>query len=495
MNLNKFRIKNMKYKIQNSIEKNYIKDECILIGIYKKQKTNQNSIIEKEITKYNFSGKKNTYLTIKNNKLKNIKDIVLIGCGKENINNKNKFIKIIKYSFNIIKNLNYQSIIFDVNNLYFINTYWKIYKIIRIFENKNYKFNKFKSKKEKYKKYDFKINFFINDKKENKNATKAIKNSLIISKGIQKTKDLSNTPPNICNSIYIYKNVKKQIKSKYINIYKLDKNKLQKLGMNAYLSVNKGSKNNPMMIIINYKKKHQDNNQPIVLVGKGITFDTGGISIKTSKNMYEMKYDMSGASVIYGIMYIISKLKLNINVIGILSCAENMIDKHSSRPGDIIKSLSNNTIEIINTDAEGRLLLCDTLTYVKKFNPKLVIDIATLTGSCLMTLGKKISGLLSNDKTLTKKLIKSGKEIQDYVWELPLFKEYNKYLKSNFADIKNCSEQSYAGTITSGCFLSKFTKSYKWAHIDIAGTAYNNKGSTGKPIELIIQFLINESKL
>ncbi len=484
----------MKYKIKENIKSNYINKDCLIIGIYQKKKIKTyNNIyinIKKEIKKYNFLGKINTHLLIKNTNSSNIEDIILLGYGLKKKINLNKFNKIIKYLFKVIKKTNYKNIIYNINNFNFKNLNWRIEKIIKIFEKKKYKFNKYKKKKKKNK--SFTINFIINKIENKKKILFSIKKSLIISNGIKKSKDLSNTPPNICNSLYIYKKIKKKIKSKYIHIYSLNKKNMLDLKMNAYLSVNKGSSNEPLMTIINYKKCK--NKKPIILVGKGITFDSGGISIKKSKNMYEMKYDMSGASSIYGLMYIISKLKLKINVIGILACAENMIDKNSTRPGDIIKTLSKKTIEIINTDAEGRLILCDVFTYIKKFNPDIVIDISTLTGSCLISLGNKISGLISNNKNLTKDLIEASKKTQDYLWELPLFKKYNKYLKSNFADIKNCSEIPYAGTITAACFLSKFTKSYKWAHIDIAGTAYNKKGSTGRPIELITQFLIKKSK-
>ncbi len=481
----------MKYNIENNINNN--KYECLLLNIYQNIIDNNNFFYNKYILKakkkYNYKGKINENIIINNINNNNIDNLILIGCGKKEKLNKKIFLNIIKNSFYMIKKNNYKNILIIFNNLNIKNNYWKTFNYINTFEYYNYNFNKFKTKK-----YNLKNNkniyFYINKKKENNNINLAINNAKIISLGIKKSRDLCNTPPNICNSKYIYKIIKKNIKNNNnIKISYLNKKKMKEIGMNAYLSVNKSSSNEPLAIIINYNKNNKE--KPIILIGKGITFDTGGISIKPSNKMWDMKYDMSGASSVYGILYIISKLKLNINVIGILACAENMIDKNSTRPGDVIKTLSKKTVEIINTDAEGRLILCDILSYINKFNPYYVIDIATLTGACLISLGPKINALLTNNKKLSKKIISASKESMNNIWELPLFNEYNKYLKSNIADIKNCSETPYAGTITAACFLSYFTKKYKWAHIDIAGTAYNKNGSTGQPICIIVQFLIN----
>ncbi len=485
----------MKYKIEKNPKYYYINNECSVIGLYKNKKIKEKflklNLILKEIKKYNFNGKINTHLIIKNINSKKKDDYILIGCGNKKKINKEIFIKIIKYSFKVIKKYNYKNIAYFLHNLSLKNTNWKIFNIIKIFEEKKYFFNKFKKKK-KINKNITNINFIIKKEKYFL-VQKYIKNALIISKGIKISKNLCNTPPNICNSKYILNTLKNKFKKSNIKISYLNEKKISLLGMNAYLSVNKGSNNEPLLIELKYFNTNKKNT-PIILIGKGITFDTGGISLKNSKNMHEMKYDMSGASSIYGIMYIIEKLKLKINVIGILACAENMIDKNSTKPGDIIKTMSKKTVEIINTDAEGRLLLCDVLTYIKKFKPNIVIDIATLTGSCAIALGNKINGLITNDKTLSYNLIKSSIEVEEYIHELPLFLKYRKYLKSNIADIKNCTNKPYGGTITAACFLSYFIKKYKWAHIDIAGTAYNHKGSTGQPINIIIQFLINYSK-
>ncbi len=486
----------MKYNIEKNPKNYHINNECLVIGIYENTNIENKflnlNLITKEIKKYNFKGKINTYLNIKNINTKKKEDYILIGCGKKESFNKEKFKKIIKYSILIIEQHNYKNIAYSLNNLSSEKTNRKIFYIIKIFEEKKYYFNKFKKKKNNNKR-NININFIIYDKKEHHLIKDYIKKYLIIFKGIKISKDLCNTPPNICNSKYILNIIKKKFRNLSIKISYLNKKKISSLNMNAYLSVNKGSCNEPLIIKLKYLNNIK-NKKPIILIGKGVTFDSGGISLKPSCNMHKMKYDMSGAASIYGIIYIISKLKLKINVIGILACAENMLDKYSTKPGDVVKTLSKKTVEIINTDAEGRLLLCDLLTYVNKFKPNIVIDIATLTGSCSIALGNKINGLITNNKKLSYYLLKSSIETEEYMHELPLFKKYKKYLKSNIADIKNCTNSPYGGTIIAACFLSYFVKKYKWAHIDIAGTAYNDKGSTGQPINIITKFLINFAK-
>ncbi len=478
----------MKYKFNYYIKKKINKYNCIITFTNKEY----NKINKYYYKKINKKIKKNKKLINKiniNKILNNKNKIFLIKYNNKKIN-KNIFKKLVNKSLKIIKKKYYNNIIIFIENIKFKNIYWKIFNFIKIIEYKIYKFLKFKTKKEKTikKLIYFKINY-----KNKKKYIKTIKDSLIISKGINKTRDLCNTPPNICNSNYIFNKTKKNIYGKNIKISYLNKKDMKKIGMNAYLSVNKGSKNKIKMIKIKYNnnKKYK---KKIILIGKGITFDTGGISLKNSNNMHEMKYDMSGAAIILGIMYIINKLNLKINIIGILSCAENIIDSKSTKPGEIIKTYSGKTVEIINTDAEGRLIICDTLTYINKYNPEIVISIATLTGCCLIALGEEITALISNNKNLSKELIKASKESDDFIWQLPLYKNYNKYLISDIADLKNCSEKNYADTIIAACFLSNFIKKYKWAHFDIANTAWNKNGATGRTVYLLIKFLKNKIK-
>ena len=331
----------------------------------------------------------------------------------------------------------------------------------------------------------------VSSKIDTRQFKSTIAESLAISNGINKARMLGDTPSNICTPTFLAKEAKKLEKiSKNIKVEILDENKMRSLKMGSLLSVSQGSKQPAKLVIIKYtplKKK-----QPIVLVGKGITFDTGGISLKPSANMDEMKYDMSGAGSVIGTMQACAEMGLKNNVIGVLACAENMPGSQATRPGDVVVSMSGITIEILNTDAEGRLVLCDALTFCKKYKPKYILDMATLTGACLVGLGKYPSGLFSNSDELSLKIKKSAEKTGDRVWQLPLYDDYFEEIKTNFADIQNIGGR-YGGAITAAAFLATFTKDEKWAHLDIAGTAWEigqNKGSTGRPVKLLTDFVM-----
>ena len=269
-----------------------------------------------------------------------------------------------------------------------------------------------------------------------------------------------------------------------------------KLGMGAFIAVAQGSKEPLRFIELHYHGADKDS-QPVVLVGKGITFDTGGISLKPAATMDEMKYDMCGAASVLGSFRALAELELPLDVIGLIPACENLPSGKANKPGDVVTSMAGLTIEILNTDAEGRLVLCDALTYAERFKPSTVIDIATLTGACIVALGSNVSGLMGNDDALVQQLLSAGQRADDRAWQLPLFDEYQEQLDSPFADIANIGGPK-AGTITAGCFLSRFTKSYKWAHLDIAGTAWisggKDKGATGRPVPLLTQYLLDQVK-
>jgi leucyl aminopeptidase len=275
----------------------------------------------------------------------------------------------------------------------------------------------------------------------------------------------------------------------------VDTEQMKALGMNSYLAVAQGSANPAYMSVINYQGGPSDQ-KPIVLVGKGLTFDSGGISLKPGAGMDEMKYDMGGAASVFGTMQAIAQLDLGINVIGVIAGAENMPSSKAYRPGDILTTMSGQTVEVLNTDAEGRLVLCDALTYVERFKPECVIDIATLTGACIIALGHNISALMSPHKGMVHEILGASNQTGDKAWQLPMDDEFQKQLESPFADMANIGGRP-AGSITAACFLSRFTKAYTWAHLDIAGTAWRsgtNKGATGRPVPLLTQFVINRSE-
>ncbi|MBI5659265.1 MAG: leucyl aminopeptidase [Nitrosomonadales bacterium] len=321
----------------------------------------------------------------------------------------------------------------------------------------------------------------------------AVGQAAAIARGVKLTKDLGNLPGNICTPAYLAERALALAKEhKAIKTTVLEEKDMRKLGMGSLLSVTRGSEQPAKLITLEYRGADRKQ-KPVVLVGKGITFDSGGISLKPGAEMDEMKYDMSGAASVLGTLQAIAEMGLPLNVTGIIPACENLPSGRATKPGDIVTSMSGQTIEILNTDAEGRLILCDALTYAARFEPDTVVDIATLTGACVIALGHVTSGLLSNRDDLAKELLAAGEQIYDRAWQLPLYEEYQPQLDSNFADMQNIGGRP-AGTITAACFLSRFTRDYRWAHLDIAGTAWKSgkeKGATGRPVPLLAQFLIN----
>jgi leucyl aminopeptidase len=269
---------------------------------------------------------------------------------------------------------------------------------------------------------------------------------------------------------------------------------MRKLKMGALLSVTRGSDEPARLIVAEYRGAASSNAAPIALVGKGVTFDTGGISLKPPPAMDEMKFDMSGAASVLGTLLAAAELKLPINLVVVVPACENMPSGRATKPGDIVKTMSGQTVEILNTDAEGRLILCDALTYVRRFKPSAVIDVATLTGACVVALGSHLSGLFGNDDALANELLEAGIRADDRAWHMPVMDEYGDQLKSNFADFANVAGRE-GGAITAACYLAKFTQDLKWAHLDVAGTAYQSgsqKSSTGRPVPLLVEYLLSK---
>jgi leucyl aminopeptidase len=331
---------------------------------------------------------------------------------------------------------------------------------------------------------------------ENNESTElARQHAAAILTGFNRARSLGDLPPNFCNPVYLAEQAD-EIAAGYANCTSeaLDTEQMQELGMNALLGVARGSRNPPRFIILRYTGAGKDE-KPVVLIGKGITFDTGGISLKPGDNMDQMKYDMCGAAGVIGTFEACAKMQLPLNLVVIVAAAENMPDGDAYRPGDVITSMSGQTIEVLNTDAEGRMVLCDALTYAQRFEPAALIDVATLTGACVVALGHHASGLMSKSDSLVSELVTAGNEIVDRAWRLPLWDEYQTQLDTPFADMKNIGGMP-GGSITAGCFLSRFAKDQNWAHIDIAGSAWKwgtQEGATGRPVGLLSQFLINHS--
>lgn len=376
------------------------------------------------------------------------------------------------------------------------DTYWKVRQAVEATKDGLYTFNQFKSVKPETRRPLRKLVFNVPTRRELSLGEKAITHGLAIASGVKASKDLGNMPPNVANPAYLASQARR-LADDYESVTTkiIGEQEMEKLGMTSYLAVGRGSKNESMMSIIEYKGNPDSDAKPIVLVGKGLTFDSGGVSLKPGEGMDEMKYDMCGAASVFGTMKALAKLNLPINVIGVLAGCENMPGSNAYRPGDILTTMSGQTVEVLNTDAEGRLVLCDALTYVERFEPDCVVDVATLTGACVIALGHHISGVLSNHNPLAHELVNASEQSSDRAWRLPMADEYHEQLKSPFADMANIGGRP-GGTITAGCFLSKFAKKYNWAHIDIAGTAWKSgaaKGSTGRPVSMLVQFLLNRS--
>ncbi|MFA5631659.1 MAG: leucyl aminopeptidase [Porticoccaceae bacterium] len=321
-----------------------------------------------------------------------------------------------------------------------------------------------------------------------------IARGMTIAEGVNAARELGDLPPNLCTPTHLGETAQALAKGNAkFSVKVLSEQQMQQLKMGSLLSVTAGSDTPAKLIVLDYKGGKKGD-APIALVGKGVTFDSGGISLKPGAGMDEMKYDMCGAASVIGAFTAVVKLGLPVNLVGVIPAVENMPSGTATRPGDIVTSMSGQTIEILNTDAEGRLILCDALTYVERFKPKTVIDIATLTGACVIALGNHASGLFSNDDELAAELTAAGEQSGDRAWRLPLWEEYDKQLKSNFADMANVGGRN-GGSITAACFLARFTKEMRWAHLDIAGTAWHSgerKGATGRPVSLLVEYIAQQ---
>jgi leucyl aminopeptidase len=322
-------------------------------------------------------------------------------------------------------------------------------------------------------------------------ARAALKEAIATADGVELARTLGNLPSNHCTPTYLAEVATKMAKEHRLDVEVFDRKDIERLGMGSFVSVTRGSREAPKFIVLRHDggpKKAK----PVVLVGKGITFDTGGISLKPAAEMDEMKYDMSGAGSVLGAMRALAGMKARVNVIGLVPACENMPGGLATKPGDIVKALDGQTIEILNTDAEGRLILCDAIAYAKRFEPEAVVDIATLTGACVIALGHVATGLFANDQKLADRILEAADDAWDRTWQMPLWDEYQEQLRSNFADMANIGGRP-AGSVTAACFLSRFAKQLRWAHLDIAGTAWKSgrdKGSTGRPVPLLVRFVL-----
>ena len=375
---------------------------------------------------------------------------------------------------------------------------WAIRSCVLTLREQAYRFDAMKSKKDPAPQGVKKIAFAVAPQAVAP-AKAALAESAALANGMDLTRDLGNMPPNVCTPTYLAQTAKKLAREFKLGVEVLDRKQMEALKMGSFLSVTHGTVEPPKFIVLKHEGgKAKD--APVVLVGKGITFDSGGISLKPGGSMDEMKYDMCGAASVLGTMRAIAELNLKLNVIGVIPSTENMPSGSATKPGDVVTSMSGQTIEVLNTDAEGRLILCDALTYAERFKPAAVVDVATLTGACITALGNHNSGLFTRHDdahdALANELLAAGRASGDTAWRLPIEDSYQEQLKSNFADMANIGGPA-AGSITAACFLERYTRKYTWAHLDIAGTAWKSgaaKGATGRPVPLLTTFLIQRAQ-
>ena len=423
--------------------------------------------------------------------------VLLIGCGKEKEFNEARYRDVTSRAISALKDTGateVTSYLVDLEVKGHDDIAWKIRQAVEVGESTLYRFDQLKSKQTNGRRALKRMVLAVPKRSDLDTGERAIKEGVAIAAGMKLVRDLGNLPSNLCTPTYLAEQAQELGKKFNFGVTVLERDDVEKLGMGCFLSVARGSREPPKFIILEYRGG-KEGDAPIALVGKGITFDTGGISIKPSDKMDEMKFDMCGAATVLGTLHVAAELQLGLNLIGLIPTCENMPDGQATKPGDVVKTLSGQTVEILNTDAEGRLILCDALTYAERYKPAAVIDIATLTGACVIALGNHASGLFANNDALARELINAGKYTYDRAWQLPLWEEYQRQLESNFADMANIGGRE-GGAITAASFLARYTKEYKWAHLDIAGTAWKSgkeKGATGRPLPLLSQFLLNRA--
>ena len=482
------------------------RSDCLIVGVYESRKLSSSAealdaasggFLTAVLKRGDLDGKAGSTLLLHSVPGLLSERVLLVGLGKERELDEKHYRQAVKAAVKAVNNCGATDAVSFLADLSIKkhDIAWRVAQHAEVVLDAVYKFDCMKGKAAKDKKADApkgikKLTINVASRADIKPAEAGLKQGQAIGAGVNLAKDLGNLPPNVCTPTYLAEQAKALSKSHGLEVQVLDRPEMEKLGMGSFLGVAQGSRQPPKLIVLQHKKGKKGQ-KPVVLVGKGITFDTGGISLKPGAEMDEMKYDMCGAASVLGTFKAIAEMGLPINAVGIIPTCENMPDGNAIRPGDVLTSMSGQTIEVLNTDAEGRLILCDALTYAERFEPAAVVDIATLTGACVIALGHHLSGLFSNHDALARELLAAGEGAQDRAWHMPMLEDYQGQLDSNFADMANIGGRA-AGSITAACFLSRFAKKYDWAHLDIAGTAWKSgkeKGSTGRPVPLLTEFL------
>ncbi len=480
---------------------------CAVVGFYQKRKLTPTAamlnarldgLLEKLLKRDDLDGKPGEALVIPHTPLEAVERVILVGLGKAEELDAVAYRKALGAAARALKESGAKQAVSTLHeaDIQGHDQAWAIRQCIEAMTAARYRFTELKSEPDHHKPKLAKLHFLVNGDAALAVAKQAIQQGQAIARGVNLAKDLANLPGNVCTPRYLAERAEKAGKHyKHLKVKVLGEKAIEELGMGAFLSVSRGSVEPAQFIVMEYTGA-EAKAAPYVLVGKGLTFDAGGISIKPSANMDEMKYDMCGGASVIGAMVAVAELELPINVVGLVPASENLPSGTANKPGDIVTSMAGTTIEILNTDAEGRLLLCDALSYAERYEPAAVIDVATLTGACVVALGRHPSGLWSNDEALAAAVTTAGDAAFDRVWRMPLWEDYQDQLKSNFADLANIGGPD-GGSVTAACFLSRFVKDYPWAHIDIAGTAWKTgaeKGATGRPVPLLVQYLIDRAQ-
>jgi len=422
--------------------------------------------------------------------------VLLVGLGKERDFRDKEFRQGIRSAVKLLNETgSYEAVIYlTEEKVKRREVAWRVEHAVVVAMDAVYRFDQMKSTPAEVRRPLRKLTLSVPQRSDLAAGEAAAARGLAISHGIEMARDLGNLPGNVCTPAYLAERAQDLGREfPEVKVTVLERPEIEQLGMGSFLSVTNGSDVPPRFIVFEYDQS-QRKQRPLVLVGKGITFDTGGISLKPPGDMDHMKFDMCGAASVVGVFRALAELKPRLNVVGLIPACENMPSGHATKPGDIVKSMSGQTVEILNTDAEGRLILADALTYAERYEPEAVVDIATLTGAMVIALGHVASGLFSNSDALARALIGAGEDAYDRAWQLPLWDDYQEGLNSNFADFANVSGRA-GGSITAACFLSRFAKKYDWAHLDIAGVAYREgkkKGATGRPVPLLTTWLLSQ---
>ena len=491
-------------KISTSSKKiESLKTECVIVpyqarrasSAYRSLNRVTDGFLERVVRQEKFTGCYNKTLTVHVPDTGSFKKVVVIGTGKQDDLSSFKFITLARTCAKHVIAMDPERVLYCFDDLKIKNvTKSRMLRSLALeLHNACYQYTETLSKKPPAKSLN---ECLLHTSESNEQTRRALTEADAIRHGMNLARNLGNLPGNVCTPHRLAQEARKLGRSSQkLKVRVLEESRLKQLNMGAFLAVSRGSYHPGKLICLEYRNAPA-RQAPIVLIGKGITFDTGGISIKPSATMDEMKFDMCGAACVLGTVAACIRLRLPLNLFGILACAENMPGGNAGKPGDVVTTMSGKTVEILNTDAEGRLVLCDALTYAGCYNPGYVIDIATLTGACVVALGKEASGLMSNHQELADQLIEAGKVSGDRSWQLPLWDEYREQLDSNFATLANIGGR-WGGAITAASFLSHFTEDYKWAHLDIAGVAWHSgraKGATGRPLPLLMEFLLKQAQ-